>query len=247
MDKVTTPFVRCDKCRDTGGFIYTVDEHGNQVSKKCDCFIEHQKKQELRLRLYKANIPPQMEKYDIATYIGDKSLESVDKLKRYIEKFSEKFNSIHLYLYGPNSTQKTTLSMWVGREIIKTGHTVHYVLMDDLIKSLMQEGFKEEVLSEIKTFENVNCLIVDESFDKDKVNWYKSGYQLSFLDRFLRSRLEQKRKSTIFISNKEVDTIQKEFGESIYRLIERNTMFTRLKFEDNFNKKKNFDPEELWG
>ena len=41
-----------------------------------------------------------------------------------------------------------------------------------------------------KKYLECDFLIIDDSFDKKKATIFKSGYQIPFLDEFLRTRLE---------------------------------------------------------
>lgn len=246
-ERITESFVGCEQCSGNGGFIFDKDNEGNPVSRKCSCLIEHQRRQKIRYGLYKAGIPiNKVIDYSIDTYIGSDSRDSVDKLKQYTSQFKNNFHNIHLYIYGPNSTQKTTLVWWLGRELIKQDVSVRYVLMDDLVRMLTKEDFEADMREEVKKLSSVDCLILDESFDKDKVNWYASGYQLSFLDRFLRNRMEQRQAATMFVSNRGVNYIYDNFSQSVYELINRNTQQTQLYFSDYYMKKDNFEGEDIW-
>lgn len=237
------PFKGCEKCSSTNGIIYTQGANGVEA-RKCQCLIDYQKNQYFRLQLHRANIPETDKlKGDINNYIGTDSLDSIRKIRKYVDEFGHRYNGEHLYLYGPNSTQKTTVAWWIGRELIRKGFGVYYVLMDNLLRDLLQESFDEEVKPRISTYRDVDVLIVDEAFDKGKIVWYKSDYQLSFLDGFLRNRLEHNRKSTVFVSNQDVASLRRVFNNSIYELITRETRYTQLPFNDHYAKKENFDPQ----
>ena len=118
--------------------------------------------------------------------------------------------------------------------------------MNEMIKNLTKEGFEERVQYEIDKYYAVDCLIIDEAFDKEKILWYKSNFQLNFLDTLLRKRIDQLNKAIIFISNKTVSSLIVNFNQSIYDLIERNTQNTTLTFEDHYSLRNNFDSEDLW-
>ena len=80
-----------------------------------------------------------------------------------------------------------------------------------------------------------DLLIVDESFDKSKLTLYKSGYQIPFIDRFIRERFEINKKAIIFISNKEPTQIEEQgFGFSLESLIRRNVRESTLNFFDTY-------------
>lgn len=247
-NKITEPFYGCEKCKDTNGFIHEVDEHGQPVTRKCECLIEHQKTQWLNHQLHKSNLSRDIKQYDIDSYIGDQSIDSVDKLKKYVHEFSQFYHKISLYLYGPNGTQKTTVAKWIGREVLKQHFSVFYVLMDNLVKALVKEGFDDSVEELLQKARDAQLLIIDESFDKSKVTLYNSGYQIAFLDRLLRQRLEETSdRATLFISNNPVGEIKQSFGQSIHSLIERNTQHTQLYFGDHYAKANNFEAEDIWG
>lgn len=240
------PFEGCEECANSNGIIYTYGENGIEA-KKCQCWIDYQKRQYFRLQLYRANIPETDEAGgDIENYIGSQSIDSINKVKKYVNEFHNRYIGQHLYLYGPNSTQKTTVAWWIGRELIKQGFGVYYTLMDTLVKNITQEMFDEEVKPLVDTYRNVDVLIIDESFDKKKVTWYRSDYQITFLDGFIRDRMEARRNTTIMVSNQEVSAIRDLFNNSIYELVDRETRGAQLPFSDHYAKKENFKPGAMW-
>src|SRR5208337_1397575 len=94
-------------------FVGTDDEY----TTLCTCFKDYQAKLIISIELDKANIPQSIMDFDIQSYRGKKSLEQVVKIRKYAKEFKEKFSHVNLYMYGPNSTQKTTLAFYVGREL----------------------------------------------------------------------------------------------------------------------------------
>ena len=236
-------FVSCGKC--DNGYVY--NENYTKVT-RCSCLTKFLYNKILELELKKAHIPLSVMDYSIDNYIGIQSFFEVEKIYSYVHKFKEKFSSICLYMYGPNGTQKTTLAQWIGRELIKKGISVFYTYMDTLLKKKMKEGWEydSEILMYLRLIESVDCLILDESFDKDKITWYASDYQMSFLDNFLRNRIERQNKPIIFISNKEISSIKANFNNSIYDLIRRNMKNTVLYFQDSYTLQDDFNPKELW-
>lgn len=244
---IKTKYEPCDKCKD--GYIYVRaakngghDEH----VVRCQCLTDFIKKRTLEIRLGSSGLSSTIINYDLSNYIGEKSKDELRKIELFILEFGARFHNKYLYLYGPNGTQKTTLAQYVGRELLEQGFTVKYILMNDMIKNLTKEGFEENIDTEINSYQAVDCLIIDESFDKEKILWYKSGYQMNFLDTLLRKRIDQLNKSIIFISNKNVASINDNFNTSIYDLIKRNTKQTVLEFYDHYSLKDDFDPKDLW-
>jgi len=164
-----------------------------------------------------------------------------------IKNYKTKFYNQHIYMYGNKGTQKTTLAWWVARELLKQRVSIKYVLMNDLIKELQDETFKEEIL--IQPYYDVDCLIIDRCFSKEQITLYKSGYQIPFLDNFLRKRIDQLHKSIIFISNINIYQIADNgFTKDIEDLIIRKIKVfdSDLLFEDHYSLKDDFNSINLW-
>jgi hypothetical protein len=71
---------------------------------------------------------------------------------------------------------------------------------------------------------------------------YKSGYQLGFLDTFLRYRLEVARKPVCFTSNIPIAEIGKKWTVSIQSLVERHVP-TPMEFRDYLT---DFSTQGIW-
>ena len=225
------------------GFIYK-----DSYVFECDCHKKYREQRLYSIRAKRAEIwqnPPNI----LETYLGNKSRQNKDYFIKYIENFKEYQDKV-LYLHGPNGTQKTSIVMWGGMELIKQGYKVQYILMYRLIELLTSNFDKQEESEKVlDVIRKSDLLIIDESFAKDKVLLYKSGYQLSFIDSFLRSRIDVMRKGTVFVSNKKSNEIEIEgFGKSLQDLIMRNTLETDLEFLDNHtaNKINDFPSRSLF-
>lgn len=227
-------FVPCADC--TNGYII---DNGDAC--KCDCLLEFQKKNRSFIAFKNSNINSFLYDYEIEDYIGRDVAENLEKIKKFINFFEEKYNNQHLYLYGPNHTQKTTIASYIGKKLIQKKYKVYLVILNDFIRSLTQRDFEAEQHNyAIKKTVEADLLIVDDSFCTQKNTVYASGYQIPFLDTFLRDRLEGKRKATIFTSNISRENIDENvFGMSIKSLIMRSTH--PLHFVDNVAEKNNFE------
>lgn len=240
-------FIPCRRCN--FGYLF-VKKNGIDVAHMCDCLKKYTHSKKLFYKLQRANIPVSVLDYKIERYIGKKSLESVSKIKEYVSFFSSKFHNVHLYLYGTNGTQKTRIAQYIGREILAQDFSVTYVLMNDMIRNLIKQGFQSlendiELDRIVDSYYTVDCLIVDEAFDKSKVQWYKSDYQMSFLDSLIRKRIDVLNKATIFVSNIPVPQLQVDFNNSIYDLVQRNTLQSQLLFEDHYSQMVN-NKVDIW-
>lgn len=240
-------YIPCRKCASLKGpkpgFFF---EEG--FVKECECHQAYREKRLYSLRAKQSDIwenPPNIR----LSYKGKKSLGCRDQFIAYIDGF-QKFQDKAVFMHGPNGTQKTSLAMWGGLELLKQGWKVQYILMYRLIDLLTASFDKREEYGVIvNRLKSADLLIIDEAFTKDKVLLYKSGYQLPFLDSFLRERVDVYRKGTLFVSNKKSSEIESEgFGRSLQDLISRNTLQTDLEFLDNYvaNNINNFTTGSLF-
>ena len=238
----TKDFILCRSCpqRTNGkpsnvpnGYYY---DTVNNVSilRECKCHREWRESHELDIKLEAANL---VSDYTFEDYRGSQSLQDLNALKTVAEDFERFQYKKMIYLYGNNGTQKTSMAQALGKELIKRGYTAQYLLMQELINNLMPDFNAEGSVKEafIKKCNSVDLLIIDEAWDKRKVTLYNSGYQIPFLDNFLRTRFELNKGSILFISNRRPDEIASQgFGESLQSFITRNTQNSFLIFADKY-------------
>jgi DNA replication protein DnaC len=217
-----------------------------EVAEECECHKAWREEAKLEAALQKANIAPDIMNIPFDNYVGQKSRNNMERLRTFTTRsldpnepseIREKLAASTIYIYGPNGTQKTTLAMRMGYEFLKKGKKVKYILMNDLIKMLMKAERDEDIQAQIEKLTEVDLLIIDESFMKERVTIYRSGYQLSFLDTFLRNRIQSNKRGVIFISNISMDDIDKNiFGEGLIDLVKRNVTLNNgnMLFEDNY-------------
>lgn len=242
MNQISDKFVLCRACpqRTKGkpsniplGYYY--DTIGNQqVLVECKCHKEWREAKELSAKLKKANITPD---YTFDDYKGTNSLQDLEALKSIAKKADFFSHKKMVYLWGPNGTQKTSMVQALGKELIKQNYKVQYLLMQDLINTLMPDfsADDEEKKRIAKKLQDNDFLIIDEAFDKTKVTLYNSGFQIPFLDSFLRTYFDTNKGSIIFVSNKKPEEIaQQGFGESLQNFVQRNTRTSLLMFEDKY-------------
>lgn len=237
-------FVPCRLCynkHSVPGYIAKKLANGFEVVYECDCHKQWREEQDAVYRASNSNIwcDPTFLKYNpLSDYVGTKSLKEMKLLVQFVDKFAlEKMNSSSLYLYGPNSTQKTHLVQWMGLTLIRKNYTVYYTSMHQLLKLLTEFHERVEKDEVVENLKKIDFLIIDESFDKNKVKLFKTGYQIPFLEDFLKERMEANMKSTVFVSNVNVfDITKNEFSESLQNFIIRNTQpkSTILSFNDNY-------------
>lgn len=256
-----TPFQSCLRCIDRDGpqpgFYYETDLVTGRIHvRECPCHLEWKNTQRLILRAKKANIwyTEDILKYDpTKDYLGTLSKKNVYNLQKYLDKVGSdrRFAEASLYMYGPNGTQKTYLAHWFGLSLLRKKYSVKYQLMNQILGKLTSgfendddnKKFRQELL-------DVDMLIIDEAFSKDKVTVYKSGYQIPFLDSLLRERGDTLKKGTLFISNQPPTAIASQgFSESLQDFITRKTLPINSIFEmkDVYLKNKtSFDVDKLF-
>lgn len=212
-------------------------------------YNRYRKAVELEFKLKKSGIPSFIINYNIKDdYIGNKESDSYKKSLYYVDNFS-KFKDKVLYFYGHRGTQKTTVAYWIAKELTIKGVNVKYTTMKRLIDKLANVQFNKELEWELSEHANSDLLIIDRAFDKDQVTVYKSGYQLAFLDSFLRERIENRCNATIIISNNSIDEISlNKFNPDLEDLVRRYTesIGTVIEFKDHYTEKDNFEIEDLW-
>jgi DNA replication protein DnaC len=236
-------FIPCNKCDD--GFFYDGD-----YAIKCECLKKYQKEETIKYIKSIAGIKDF--NLDFDSYKGKDLQNNISKLKLYCSKLTSDFkNGTHLYLTGKNGTQKTTCAKIIISKAIEQGLTAKFVIMKKLV-DILTDSFSEnpQRTQELYSLKNVDLLVIDDAFDKKKVVLYKSGYQVPFIDNFLRERLETERLNTIFTSNVFIDNISENgFGDDIQNLITRQIKIrdAELLFLDVYVDQENdIDVKSIW-
>jgi chromosomal replication initiation ATPase DnaA len=244
-------FVQCRNCpriKSDGpepGYYYK--KVGNYTFiQECDCHKRWREDSAKEAEMIASNIT-----YDFPfeNYVGKKSLKELECLKK-ISRNPDFFRDKKMiYIWGPNGCQKTSMVQALGKELILKGYTVQYTLMSNLITNLVSDFSESDSAKEKKDYFIKRCmdcdfLIIDEAFDSKKITLYASGYQIPYLDTFLRTRFEINGKSIIFVSNvsprniadvplsRNGEQVKQGFGTSIQNLIERNVKQSELLFQD---------------
>ncbi len=238
-------FVPCGNCNNGYLYLHVMQGAGPSV-KECECHKKWVHANTVE-KTYKHNgFDPRHFNYSPRQYAGTKSAADKDRIINYVKQFelNPAVRSLVCYLYGPNGTQKTTMMSWVGKSLLDKGFSVRYMLMNDLVKLLMDaEDFNEEraekARAKVEKLEETDLIIIDEAFDKSKTWISRSGYELGTLDSWIRKRISCLNKGIFFISNVlPNDIASQNFSASIADFIQRETSLnkTLLKFEDNYLK-----------
>lgn len=234
------------------------DKKFDYVEIEGDIFISYNKdyEQEIRLKKYqyfleKSGIPKFYWKIEFKDYRGRRSQKNVKKLIDYAENINhDKFKDVNLYLFGVNSTQKSSLACNLGKEAIKKGLKVKFVLAGILTDIFLKnQGYSREhdTYEQLQELENADIIIIDDAFDKNKSMLWSNKNSRSLIvsewDRFLRKLIYNNQR--IFItSNLTIENIKSEYSESLYELIDRN--FITMQFLDSIKEKRKKRFENLF-
>lgn len=236
-------FEPCGKCNDG----WVIDD-SEEAAEKCDCLIVYQAQMTSRIKREKAGIA------DHERSVNDLHLKDASlllKLKHYSDNLTLKMaKGCHLYFHGHNNSSKTYSAKSVLYDACAKGLDCKFIIMGDLV-DLISDGFaNDEKKKEIDSILSCSLLVIDDAFDKDKILIYKSGYQLSFLDRFLRRRIESLGLNTIFTSNVPIEEIESNgFSYDIQNLIERSVKLRGglMEFKDTFvSEEHDIDIKSIW-
>lgn len=238
-------FKCCDNCRGKNGrhpegWIEKYDEELKLYTvAECSCHKNWTLKNQTAKLFKHYGFDQKYLDYNPRSYAGNKSRANLNRMINYANAFSKNVNVRRalVYMYGPNGCQKTAIGNYVGRELISQGYRVRYILMNNLVGLLQDATFKEEKQLELDKLNEADLIIVDESFDKEKMRLWKSGFQISFIDTWIRDRIQSKGKGIIFISNIKPDEIEGQgLSHSIQDFVCRETKKgnTYLTFEDEY-------------
>jgi len=235
------------------GYYDIYNSSGQRLLVECECHKKFMKDVRNFDVYEKANIPFTFKNFNIdKEYKGKDVNNNIKKLKTYIDKFeSSEFSSAILYFYGRSGTQKTFTAKWLGAQIINKSKKVAYITMLDLISLLLKPFDDVNVKKPEDTYsgflDKADLVIIDDSFDKSRVSVWKSGYQLQFLDSFLRKRLGNKKGLVIISEYCITDISSQGFSPSIQDLISREVNLKKTAFEFTDNYEVNIlDPKGLF-
>jgi DNA replication protein DnaC len=165
--------------------------------------------------------------------MASKDDDVIKKIQYYAEHCHEdKFKHVSLFLWGPQSTKKTSLLCNIGKQAIKNGLKVKFILAGKLIDKLIKtSGYNcnKDLEAEINEFHEQDMLLVDDILDIQKnITWSNSKHLItSEWDNFLRDALS-KGQRIVFTSNNSLESAKELFSESLYELLDRNVEILSL-------------------
>lgn len=233
-------------------YIIEKDKDGNEWAIKNESYWKQKALEKFKILLKRSGIPEFYWNIEWKDYKGDLSKDNLEKCIKYANEFyTSKFNHVHLYLWSEmNGSQKTACACNIGKDAIRQGYKVKFVLAGTLIDMLMKNNgfnFNEETYKQLQEFKEQDILIIDDAFSPDKSLIWKSSTNnniiISEWDRFLRELVSSNVK-IIVTSNMTIDRIKELYSESLFELIDRN--FVVMLFQDSIKKYKKKQFDKLW-
>ena len=165
----------------------------------------------------------------------------VDKCLEYCNSLGNKTVKKSLYLYGENSSGKTTAMCSIGKCCIKRGLKIKFILSSDLL-SLLQKtsgySVNPELEAEKSNLESCDVLLIDELFDSTKSLVWKGESKnliVAEWDSFMRHLISNNKK-IICTSNILPLRISSDYSKSLYELVDRN--FEVLQFTESVKEQR---------
>jgi len=222
------------------------DEDGTTIAHKNESYWKKMSQKKYELLLKRSDIPHFYWNISFEDYKGNYSLVELFKAKKYAKEcFTDKFNFVNLYLWSKiNSSQKSAVMINIGKEAIRQGKHVKFILAGDLINMLLKnQGYNvdDDTKEKLQILKQQDMLLIDDVFDSKKaVQWKQSDLITAEIDLFFRGLLSTNIK-IVMTSNTEPQSIKDKFGISIQELITRN--FVDLEFNDDIklHRKKMFE------
>jgi chromosomal replication initiation ATPase DnaA len=231
-------------------YIYTTNALGETVAELNPTWRKKIIEEKIKFLLKKSRIPSNYWDLSFDSFPWKKSLTSVANCKEYSEKcMEEKFQGVSLYLYGGNSSGKTTIACSIGKEFIKRNQYVRFVLAGHLNSMLMKYSSYNppaDVTEFMEELKNSDLIIIDDVFDTKKSVLWKTDSKDAIIagwDSFMRDVISRGIR-IIFTSNVMPQHVGTEFGASIYELIDRN--FVVLTFEDSVKEAQKVKMQNLF-
>lgn len=227
----------------------TIEKNGELVAVDNPEYVKKIQVEKYEYFLNKSNIPVFYHSISFADYVGQKHNEEFRKIKYYAEHCHEdKFKYVSLYLWGSQGCQKTALMCNIGKQAIRNGLRVKFILAGELIAKLIKiSGYShdDEIEDEIKELKEQDMLLIDDCLDIQKnLTWNNSKHLItSEWDTFLRNALSQGQK-IVFTSNNSLESAKELFGESLYSLLDRNV--EKFHLLDSVKQKRKLDVSSVF-
>jgi len=226
-------------------YIIKRSQDGSKIAYRNENYWKEISHKRYDLLLRRSEIPSFYHSIDFKDYKGDISKDSIEKAMTFSKEcFTEKYNYMNLYLWSEaNSSQKTAIMCNIGKECVRQGKKVKFLLAGTLVDKLLKnQGFNyhADIESYLKNLKEQDMLLIDDVFDSKKSLVFNNSDMItSEWDRFLRELCASGIK-IVMTSNISINNIEKKYGKSLQELVSRN--FYPLEFKDSIaaHRKKMF-------
>jgi len=226
-----------------------VEKNGEFVAIDNPEYVKKIQNEKYEYFLNKSGIPDEYHNISFDDYHGQKNNEEIKKIKYYANHcHEEKFKYVSLYLWGTHGVQKTALACNIGKQAIRNGLKVKFILAGKLITKLIKiSGYTidENIKAEIDELEDQDLLIIDDILDIMKnIHWKNNNHLIvSEWDSFLRDALSRGQR-IIFTSNNSLESAKELFSDSIFELVDRNV--EKLRLIDSIKQKKKLNTSSVF-
>lgn len=233
-------------------YLYYADENGELQHKINPDYEVWRKNEMFNVMLKYSGIPSEYHTLGFSAIKGNykkSKLNFKHCVKYAINPDDPKFKDVSLYLYGPNSSSKTSVACAIGMGYLKCGKYVRFITANELVELMIERvswKAEDEVTSKLKDFEKCDLIIIDDAFDSKKSLIYetKSKNQIvQMWDGFLRRNLSNHTRFVV-TSNEEMEKVLLSYSKDIYEQLNRN--FYKLEFLDDITNMRKSRFEGIW-
>ena len=204
---------------------------GELVGEPSPSYEQELRKKQYDINLSRSGIPKKYWNVSLRQYSSYSP--SMGKVLRYIQAAQRaNYNFSNLYLYGKEKSSKTLIACLIGKEFIKYGHKVKFLLADDLTDLLLKNyGFDAPRKDEQNDLLKLDLLILDGAFEVEKSALWKSSSRNIINSSWynILRKLSDKNIRIVITSSTLPNYIQNEYGSSLQNLLNE---FLLLPFEN---------------
>ena len=147
---------KCEKCKDSG-FIFFVDEKGNNMARECEC--RQRRITEARLRQSGISLE-EFERKSLNTFRDD--TPEAKRMKEMAIKYLGDENALGIGYFGKSGTGKTHICIAICQELINRGLKSRYFSYRADMQKLLKSYYQAEYWEQIQEYTDVDVLYIDD-------------------------------------------------------------------------------------
>lgn len=213
---------RCAICNGAGFIIKLNETTGEEEGVPCECRLEREEKDVLRMRLIASDIEPRFWEYTFDNYLSligskiklkhdnSKSIEIFQSLLQDPDKFMKSKDYNVLWIWGTEDyAGHTSLAVIFATELLKRNHTVRFLKSQSLLGAFTNFDTKVEFFNDLNT---AQVFVLDNAFDPNRCT-IKGEYTIIHLYNWLNDMICADKK-IICTSKIPISQIDKQFQQS---------------------------------